>query len=388
MTTEKQKVLIVDDEPRNQRIIAETLEGIVDMKLASSGEEALTIAETYMPDLLLLDIMMPGIDGYEACRKIKGNPKFNLTKVILVSGKAMIEERLKGYDCGADDYMTKPFVAEELLAKSKVFLRLTQAEKQFLELNHSLDEKVKERTKQLVDAEAKLVNSEKMKALGEMAGGIAREINTPLGTITLLTEQLQDLVNGEPLDKKSAADALQLIDNTVKRISTIVQGLRTFSRDGSQDRPDVIQVAQIIESTLVLCKEKLKMNDIQIKLEAISNELSVLCRPVQISQVLVNLINNAFDAIVKQEDKWIQIAAKKEGDMVEISVTDSGNGIPENVQKKLFQPFFTTKEIGKGTGLGLSISKGIVEAHNGTLDIDNNCKNTRFLLRIPTKAAA
>src|SRR6185312_15086367 len=111
-------------EPRNQRIVAESLDGEVAFKTVSNGEEALAALEAAAMDLVLLDIMMPGIDGYEVCRRIRANPALALTKVILVSGKAMIEERLKGYDVGADDYMTKPFVPEELLAKTRVFLKL------------------------------------------------------------------------------------------------------------------------------------------------------------------------------------------------------------------------------------------------------------------------
>ncbi|MGE0528434.1 MAG: response regulator, partial [Bdellovibrionales bacterium] len=128
----KQKVLIVDDEPRNQRILSEILSSHADCLFASSGEEALHIMKELTPDLLLLDIMMPGMDGYSVCRQLRSDSRFESTKVILLSGKAMVEERLKGYEHGADDYITKPFVPEELLAKAKVYLRLTRLEKENL----------------------------------------------------------------------------------------------------------------------------------------------------------------------------------------------------------------------------------------------------------------
>ncbi|MGZ5278609.1 MAG: response regulator, partial [Pseudobdellovibrionaceae bacterium] len=147
----KQKVLIVDDEPRNQRIITETLDGLFDLHIASSGEAALTSAQQVPPDLILLDIMMPHMDGYEVCSRIRNNPDFKFTKIILVSGKALVDERLKGYAAGADDYMTKPFVPEELLAKTKVFLRLTEAEKELHEINQSLDAKVQEKARLLLE---------------------------------------------------------------------------------------------------------------------------------------------------------------------------------------------------------------------------------------------
>jgi C4-dicarboxylate-specific signal transduction histidine kinase len=382
----KQKVLIVDDEPRNQRIIVEVLEEVVDLQVASSGEEALTILDSYQPDLVLLDIMMPGIDGYEVCKRIRANSKLVFTKVILVSGRAMIEERLQGYEVGADDYMTKPFASEELLAKAKVFLRLTRVEQELGILNRDLDEKVKERTQQLIDAEAKLVTTAKMSALGEMAGGIAHEINTPLGTIGMIAEQLQELVNEETIDRKMVSEMTVIVGQTVQRISTIIQGLRTFSRDGSKDSFSSIPLKQVLESTLILCRERIKHSDVKITLEEIGNDVRIQCRPVQISQIILNLVSNACDAISPLKEKWIKISAACEGELVQISVTDSGSGISEKIRDKVFQPFFTTKEIGKGTGLGLSISKGITDAHHGELTLDTKCQNTRFVLSLPKGA--
>ena len=384
----EQKVLIVDDEARNQRIIVEILADTVEHRSASSGEEALKMIESFSPDLVLLDIMMPGIDGYEVCKRMRNNPKLALTKIILVSGKAMVEERLKGYEAGADDYLTKPFVPEELLAKAKVFLRLTSVEKQLSDLNQFLEDKVQERTRQLLDAEALLVNTAKMTALGEMAGGIAHEINTPLGTIRMIGDQIQELVAEENIDQKSITEMTQLIGETVNRISSIITGLKTFSRDGSQDRLDAAPLKQLVETTLNLCRDKLKHASVRVEVERITDDLEIQCRPVQICQVLLNLINNACDAIFPLSEKWIKISAEAQTDGVQISITDSGNGIPEKVRTKLFQPFFTTKDIGKGTGLGLSISKGIIDAHHGKLTFDSTCRNTRFLLTLPASQSA
>jgi C4-dicarboxylate-specific signal transduction histidine kinase len=380
---ERQKVLVVDDEPRNQRIICEVLEDLVDLKVASSGEEALSLLSTYEADLVLLDIMMPGIDGYEVCKRIKGDPKLALTKVILVSGKAMTDERLKGYESGSDDYMTKPFVLEELLAKVKVFLRLTNTERQLNELNHSLDEKVRERTQQLLDAEAKLVSAAKMSALGEMAGSIAHEINTPLGTISIVAGQVEELLATDPVDFKVIAEMLGIVVGTVKQISEIIQGLRTFSRDGNSDQFVSVPLKQIIEDTLILCRERMKNENISFHVDPISDDLEIYCRSVQISQVLLNLINNGCDAVLSLEDRWIRVLVERELDGVKISVIDSGPGIHENVLPKLFQPFFTTKAIGKGTGIGLSISKGIIDNHDGTISVDTNNKNTSFIIKLP-----
>lgn len=381
---ETQKVLIVDDEPRNQRILEEVLDGVVGCTVASTGEEALALISGTPPDLVLLDIMMPGLDGYEVCRRIKANPALPFTKVILVSGKAMLEERLKGYEAGADDYMTKPFMPEELLAKVKVFLRLAKVEGELASLNQSLETKVEEKTGQLLDAEAKLVTSAKMAALGEMAGGIAHEINTPLGTIAIVIDQIAEYVEEEPIDKPAVIEMTKLISQTVQRIAAIIRGLRTFSRDGSQDRSDFTPLKQIIDETLTLCGEKMKHGSIQLRRGAIPDDLRILCRSVQISQVLLNLISNACDAVMALPERWVSIEAEVRDGAAFISVTDSGGGIPEKARGKIFQPFFTTKEIGKGTGLGLSVSKGILDAHNGSLTLDASCPNTRFVIMLPT----
>jgi C4-dicarboxylate-specific signal transduction histidine kinase len=333
------------------------------------------------PDLVLLDIMMPGISGYEVCQHIQQDPNLKFTKVILVSGKAMIEERLKGYDCGADDYMTKPFITEELLAKTKVFLRLTKIEKELSEMNRSLDLKVEEKVLQLMEAEAKLMNSTKMSALGEMAGGIAHEINTPLATIMLLSEQQQRMLADDKNIPPKALKAFVTITSAASHISRIVQGLRFFSRESSSDPFIKSELSKIIEDTVILCSERFKSRDIQLTIDSLPCEF--FCRPVQIAQVLLNLLNNSFHAVENQKEKIIKISSTVTNHHLEVSVSDSGEAIPSAIREKMFMPFFTTKDIGKGTGLGLSISKGIIENHKGILSLDDSSTMTCFKFQIP-----
>jgi C4-dicarboxylate-specific signal transduction histidine kinase len=380
---EKQQILAVDDEPRNLKILTLSLSSEWHLEFAATGEEALEKLKTFTPDLILLDIMMPGIDGYEVCKKIRENPKLHLTKVILVTGKALLEERLKGYDVGADDYMTKPFVTEELGAKVRVFMRLALMERKFRDLNASLEEQVRKRTEQLLDAESKLINSAKMSALGEMAGGIAHEINTPLATITLLSGQVQEILQEAEAENGSLLLKLTKgIEDTAARISKIIQGLRIFSRDGSKDPMEEKSLREVIESTLALCNEKFKNRQINLQVDPIP-DVMLMCRPTQISQVLLNLFNNSYDAIGEQAKSWIKINCEYGDEFVVMRVTDSGLGIANDIQNKMFQPFFTTKDIGKGTGLGLSISKGLVEANGGRIYYDSSSPNTSFVLQFP-----
>ncbi len=380
---QKQKVLLVDDEKRNQKIVIEILEDLVDLKVCSSGEEAMEVVEQFDPDLVLLDIMMTGIDGYEVCRRIRANPKLVLTKVILVSGKAMIDERLQGYEVGGDSYMTKPFVPEELLAIAKVFLRLSYVERELSVLNKGLEEEVQRRTSQLLDAEGKLIASAKMSALGEMAGGIAHEINTPLGTIGLLADSLQERLTEPEVDVPALLKMTEMMASTVKRIGRIINGLRTFSRDGSNDVFTVTPFREVLETTLSLCGERLKQSGVELQIADFPEDLQIRCRQVQLSQVLLNLIGNSCDALDGKPAKWIRVGAEKTALGTRVIVTDSGHGVPLEVAKKIFQPFFTTKDVGKGTGLGLSISQGIMTAHGGSLSLDPACENTRFIIELP-----
>jgi C4-dicarboxylate-specific signal transduction histidine kinase len=379
----KQKVLIVDDEPRNQRIIQETLDDAFDLQFASSGEEAMAILENSAPDLVLLDIMMPGIDGYEVCKRIRGQKHLQLSKVILVSGKAMIDERLKGYSVGADDYMTKPFVPEELLAKVKVFLRLVKIERELTEINIALDAKVQERTQQLIDAQAKLVNSSKMSALGEMAGGIAHEVNTPLTTILLLAEQNLEDLESKKVDVEFITSGFKKVEYAARHIAKIISGMRMISRNGDIDPYTKTELHTIFNDTVLLCGERFRRDAIELQSEI--DNVTIECRPSQLAQVVLNLFNNASDAITHCREKWIRIEVRGREEDVEIRIINSGPKIAEDVRSRLFQPFFTTKEVGKGTGLGLNISKNIVEAHHGRIVLDEASPNTCFVITLPRR---
>jgi signal transduction histidine kinase/HAMP domain-containing protein len=230
-----------------------------------------------------------------------------------------------------------------------------------------------------------LIQSSKMASLGEMAGGIAHEINNPLAIIKLAAAQLQKFLEFEKPNFDNTKQAILRIDNTVDRISKIVQGLRVFSRDGRSDPFEDVSVAILLENTLSFCNERFKYHSVKLIKDHPVEDLVFEGRQVEISQVLLNLLNNATDAIESLEDKWIQIAVKTQGKYLEMRIIDSGNGIPIDIQEKMFQPFFTSKEIGKGTGFGLSLSQTIIKGHKGELLFDKEHINTCFILRIPLK---
>lgn len=235
----------------------------------------------------------------------------------------------------------------------------------------------------LEEERARALFSAKMATLGEMAGGIAHEINNPLSAIHIISGQIQDILNDETPNLEYVKNSAKIIEQTTLRIAKIVAGLLTFSRDGSKDRHSLHLVEQIIEETLAFSREKLLNHGIQLKVQHQTPSLSLNCSSTQLSQVVLNLMNNAYDAVATHEQKWIRLETRQINNQVEISITDSGNGISKEVIHRIFSPFFTTKALSKGTGLGLSISRGIVEAHRGTLTVDHACPHTRFVIRIP-----
>lgn len=243
-------------------------------------------------------------------------------------------------------------------------------------------EELKRKEKIIQEQQVKIISSAKMSSLGEMAGGIAHEINNPLAIIGLSANQISEALAKQPADLSFAKETADKIAQTVRRIGKIVKGLRSFSRSGEKDPFSPSNLAQIIDDTLELCRERFSSGGIELKVNCLQNVV-IPCRAVQISQVFLNLLNNSFDEISQERSPWIQIEVKSEGEFVEIRFTDSGKGIPSNVADKMMAPFFTTKEVGSGTGLGLSISKGIVEDHGGSIEYVPESHNTQFLIRLP-----
>lgn len=224
----------------------------------------------------------------------------------------------------------------------------------------------------------------KMATLGEMASGIAHEINNPVAIICGYAGQINMLSSMDKFDKDKFIEISKKIDNTGKRISKIIKGLKSYSRDASLDPMQRVTLESIIDDTLSLCEEKFRQNSIRLERPLDISDIYISCRPVEISQVLLNLLNNAFDAIEKLDDKWIKISVEKEPGYLYLKVKDSGKA-PINIAEKIFNPFYTTKDIGKGTGLGLSICYGIIEKHGGLLSLDIESETTTFVVKLPLK---
>jgi C4-dicarboxylate-specific signal transduction histidine kinase len=231
----------------------------------------------------------------------------------------------------------------------------------------------------LEEERLKAIHASKLSTLGEMAASFAHEINNPLGIIDAYAFVLSDPSDqGDPAEVQEAVDAIR---SAAARAGKIVLGLRKFARQSERDPAEPVRVSQLIAESLDLCRSRILTHGVGLILD-VSTESSVLGRAIELEQVLVNLLNNGFDAARASERKSIRVMARDDGPSVVIAVEDSGPGVVEDLREKIFRPFFTTKVSGEGTGLGLSISRTIVETHGGTLTYEDDGRSHRFEIRL------
>ncbi len=373
---ENAKILAVDDDTRNLEIIKEIVEDQYHLRTAASGEEALELLHQEIPDIILLDIMMTGIDGYEVCRRVKAMDGIVTPKIILVSGKALVEERLRGYEVGADDYLTKPFNDDEFLAKIKVFLKLISTEKELRELTGNLEKQVEIRTKQLIE-------SEKMAFLGMHVAETVHNLKNPLTIIKASAQRLsKDLPDNKLIEK---------ITKGGEKLHTIITSILS-SRDSEASMVD-IDLNNLLRAEVEMLKEKpvyCKDTEIVWKLAEIPRQRGV---EIHFAQIFSNLIGNAIDALHEVKQRQLTISTSLESKMVKISITDTGPGISAENLNKIFDPLFTTKPISAGddeptgTGLGLPSCLRMIESYGGKLEVHTELgKGSTFTITLPHAA--
>ncbi len=372
----KQIVLIVDDTPENLQLLGHMLESQgYEVLVATNGPDALENAGAIpSPDLILLDIMMPDMDGYEVCRRLKADPGTKRIPVIFISALGMPDQKIQGFIEGGVDYITKPFQAEEVLARVHTHLQLIQVE----ELKHEIDERKRVEAEKLL-IEEHLRQAQKMEAIGTLAGGIAHDFNNILSAIVGYTDIA--LLHGPDEYEAIQAD-LHQIALAADRAADLVKQILTFSRQSKQEKMP-IKISAVVKEALKLLSASFPAT-IEIRQE-INSTFSVMADPTQIHQIVMNLCTNAYQAMIERggvmivilKDVSIDVSKQNHdndlasGKYVMLSVQDNGFGMNNETISRIFDPYFTTKEIGKGTGLGLAMVQGIVNDHQGRIKVQS-----------------
>lgn len=246
---------------------------------------------------------------------------------------------------------------------------------------------IRQHEREITEQKTKIAASSKINALGKMAAGIAHEINNPLTIVYGQINYLKKVLISTPPDLRNVERICDSISEMCQRIVRIIHGLRTFSRDGSSDPMEFTPLREILSQTLPFCAGKMRSSGIDLVVQDIPETYGIFCRPTEISQVLLNLLNNASDAVSTSLEKKIEIDLVDENGQLGLAIIDSGNGMTDEQAQNLFQPFFTTKEVGKGTGLGLSISKGIMDSHSGHIYFRREDNETKFVFTLPKSEA-
>jgi two-component system sensor histidine kinase/response regulator len=351
----RDRILIVDDNPTNVVILEEMLDDKYQLATAASGEEALAIVSDFRPDLILLDLMMPGIDGYETCRRIRASPALCHTKIIMVSAKAMVEERLQGYEAGADDYVVKPFEVEELLAKVRVYLRLKTVE------------------------EVDQLKSDVLTLLGH-------ETSTPLSTIIT---PVQLLLTEEDLSAAERTDLLHMVEQSATRLQHLFGQVLTLSKlkAGQCDFELLpVDLNDVVQSAVSIVAQQAAERNVRLEQELPEATITMLDLG-QMLGVVTAILENAIR--FSPAKGCVIVRVQRDASCCWMTVTDQGPGIEPQRLPYVFDEFPETDidHHTVGMGLSLAIANRVVLAHNGTIEVESTQEaGTTFTVRIPVMA--
>jgi C4-dicarboxylate-specific signal transduction histidine kinase len=341
-------------------------------------------AGEFLPDVILLDMMMPEKDGLQACREIRENTATQNIPLILLTARADEETKLAALGAGASDFLPKPFSTTELHVRIKNLVESHQFQRKLSKQNQALETAIE----QLKETEMQLVQSEKLASLGRMSAGIIHEINNPLNFATTGLFTLRN--KGKflaPDQQREYAEVLQDVEEGIKRVKTIVSDLRMFTHPNTEQL-DQVEVAEVVTSGLRFLSNEWR-DKVQIE-QNIAEHQTIWANKNKLIHVVTNLLQNSLDALRKKafqnEKPAIWIEGRVENGRSILKIRDNGPGIDAENLDKIFDPFFTTKDVGEGMGLGLSICYRIVQEYEGKISVATESgKFCEFTLEFPAK---
>jgi len=427
---EQINILVVDDTPDNLRLLSAmlTTQGY-EVRKALNGKMALSACQILQPDLILLDINMPEMNGYEVCQELKTDEITFEIPVIFISALDDVLDKVKAFDVGGSDYITKPFHAAEVISRIENQINLRRLQIKLYEKNVLLEKALED----LQAAQVQQIHHEKMFALGHLVAGIAHEVNNPIsfiyGNLEHAREYIENLVTlvetyqqeyphlttkireiQQQIDleflKKDLPSLIDAMYRGVERIRSIVLALQNFARH-DETGSKLVDIHHSIDNTIIMLQhrlEKTKYREQAVKIVKKYGNLPLIsCYASELNQVFMHLLNNAIDALDEQAESFyrkqkladstftpticISTQEIESESAARICISDNGVGMSEEVRKCIFNPFFTTKPVGKGRGLGLSIcDQIIVQKHSGTILCNSTPQQgTEFVIKIPLK---
>ena len=380
----KPVALIADDEPDMQHFLRTELERDYDIIEAADGIQALEKTELFLPDVVLLDMMMPEMDGLDVCKALRTREATAGIPVILLTARADEETKFDALQMGANDFLAKPFSATELHARIKNLVDSHDYQRKLSKQNHALTSAIE----QIKETETQLVQSEKLASLGRLSAGIIHEINNPLNFATTGIFALRNKTKNLPVaEKAELEEILNDVDEGLKRVRNIVSDLRVFTHPESGPAESV-DVAEAVNASLRFLSSEWKGN-VRIENSIVPGQVAQATRNKMV-HILVNLLQNSLDAVSDKkfegEEPTIWIEGRVQDGKSIITVRDNGTGIEQKNMAKIFDPFFTTKDVGEGMGLGLSICHRIVRGYGGHINVRSEPgRFCEFIVDFPEK---
>jgi signal transduction histidine kinase len=378
------KLLVADDEPDMLRFLKSQLNSRYQVIEAVDGVQAFEKASQILPDIILLDMNMPGKDGLQVCRELRKQESTEDIPVIILTARADEETKLASLSAGADDFLSKPFSTTELHVRIKNLVESHSYQIKLSKQNQVLESTIE----QLKETETLLVQTEKMVSLGRMSAGIIHEINNPLNYATTGLFTLRN--KGKLLAPEQRAeyeDILKDVEDGIGRVKSIVTDLKTFTHPDTE-QVDYVDATAIITSALRFLSNEWK-DRVEVR-QTLAPGLEIRGNRNKLLQVFVNLLQNSLDALKKKkftdEKPAVSIESALEGRKAVVTIRDNGEGIETAMLDKIFDPFFTTKEVGEGMGLGLTICYRIIQEYDGHISVrSEHGKFCEFKLEFPAK---